>query len=86
MDQPVDWTLPRTPGPAAQDTGREDLRRIIHGHADFIHDLQPEGLLHGRMLRPRQVRAQLDEAVWAQVAERFAARQMGPKADWPTAL
>ena len=57
MDQPVDWTLPSTPWNTAQDAGREDLRRIIYGHADFIHDLHPEGLLHGRMLRPRELRA-----------------------------
>lgn len=86
MDQPVDWTLPSTSLDTAQDAGREDLRRIIHGHADFIHDLQPEGLLHGRMLRPRELRAQLDEAVWTQVAEQFAARQVGPVAAWPAAL
>ena len=86
MDQPVDWTLPGTPWNTAQDAGREDLRRIIHGHADFIHDLQPEGLLHGRMLRPRELRAQLDEAVWAQVAVQFASRQVGPGAAWPAAL
>jgi CO/xanthine dehydrogenase Mo-binding subunit len=86
MDQPVDWTLPGTSLNIAQDAGREDLRRIIHGHADFIHDLQPEGLLHGRMLRPRKLRAQLDEAVWAQVAVQFASRQVGPGAAWPAAL
>jgi len=70
----------------AQDAGREDLRRIIHGHADFIHDLHPQGLLHGRMLRPREVRAQLDEAVWTQVVVQFAARQVGPDAAWPASL
>ncbi len=86
MDQLVDWTLPSTPWNTAQDAGREDLRRIIHGHADFIHDLHPEGLLHGRMLRPRELRAQLDEAVWTQVAEQFSARQVGPDAAWPAAL
>jgi CO/xanthine dehydrogenase Mo-binding subunit len=86
MDQPVDWTLPRTLVNTAQDAGREDLRRLIHGHADFIHDLQPDGLWHGRMLRPRQVRAQLDEVAWAQVALQFAARQEGPDALWPAAL
>ncbi len=86
MDQPVDWTLPSAPLNDAQDAGREDLRRIIHGHADFIHDLLPQGLLHGRMLRPRELRAQLDETAWAQVVIQFAARQVGPDAEWPASL
>lgn len=88
MEQPVQWNfpLPASPIDLKEDAGRQDLRRIIHGHADFIHDLQPEGLLHGRMLRPRELRAQLDEAVWAQVAVQFAARQVGSGAAWPAAL
>lgn len=88
MEQQVQWNfpLPASPIDLKEDAGRQDLRRIIHGHADFIHDLQPEGLLHGRMLRPRELRAQLDEAVWAQVAVQFAARQVGPGAAWPAAL
>jgi CO/xanthine dehydrogenase Mo-binding subunit len=90
MNQPVNWALSLSlsalPIDTAKDVGREDLRRLIHGHADFIHDLQPEGLLHGRMLRPRELRAQLDEAVWAQVAAQFAARQVGPDAAWPASL
>jgi len=86
MDQPIDWTLPCLPLNPQQDSGREDVRRIIYGHADFIHDLHPEGLLHGRMVRPRALRAHLDEAVWAQVALQFAARQVGPDAAWPASL
>ena len=91
MDQPVDWTLPCLPFVSAplntrQHAGREDLRRIIHGHADFIHDLHPEGLLHGRMVRPRALHAQLDEAVWTMVAQQCADRQVGPDAAWPASL
>ena len=86
IDQPIDWTLPCLPLNPQQDAGREDVRRIIHGHADFIHDLHPEGLLHGRMVRPRELRAQLDEAVWTMVAQQCADRQVGPDAAWPASL
>ena len=38
---------------------RAELRGLFAGEPSFIHDLQPEGLLHGRVLHPPQVGARL---------------------------
>lgn len=69
--QPVDTTLPLTPASQWQVMGRAheraDLRRLVQATADFfIQDLHPPGLLHGRVLRPRAVKALLDDDSWAQ--------------------
>jgi nicotinate dehydrogenase subunit B len=52
---------------------RPDLWRKFLGHADFIQDLELPGLLHGRMVRPPNLQATLNETAWAQAAQRAQA-------------
>ena len=49
---------------------RPDLWRKFLGHTDFIQDLEWPGLLHGRMVRPPNLQAALNETAWAQAAQR----------------
>jgi CO/xanthine dehydrogenase Mo-binding subunit len=52
---------------------RPDLLRKFLGRADFIQDLEWPGLLHGRMVRPPNLQATLNETAWAQAALRAQA-------------
>ncbi len=52
---------------------RPDLWRKFLGHADFIQDLEWPGLLHGRMVRPPNLQATLNETAWAQAVQRVQA-------------
>ena len=56
-----------TPARAAP---RPDLLRKFFGHADYIQDLQLPSMLHGRMVRPPNLHATLNDDAWAQVAQR----------------
>ena len=49
---------------------RTDLPRIFAGLPHFIHDLQPDGLLHGRVLHPPRLGAQV--LGWNEAAARDA--------------
>ena len=52
---------------------RPDLWRKFLGYTDFIQDLEWPHLLHGRMLRPPNLQATLDEQAWRQAAQRTQA-------------
>ncbi len=52
---------------------RPDLWRKFSGHADFIQDLDLPHVLHGRMVRPPNLQATLNETTWAQAALRAQA-------------
>jgi nicotinate dehydrogenase subunit B len=54
-------------------TPRPDLQRKFLGHADFIQDLEWPGLLHGRIVRPPNLQATLNDALWQQAAQRAQA-------------
>ena len=49
---------------------RPDLWRKFLGHADFIQDLELPHVLHGRMVRPPNLQATLNEVAWQHAAER----------------
>jgi hypothetical protein len=49
---------------------RPDLWRKFLGYADFIQDLELPGQLHGRMVRPPNLKSTLNETAWTQVALR----------------
>ena len=72
--------LPEEVGPAKTTTHTEprshprpDLWRKFSGHADFIQDLDLPHVLHGRMVRPPNLQATLNETTWAQAALRAQA-------------
>jgi CO/xanthine dehydrogenase Mo-binding subunit len=46
---------------------RPDIHQKVMGHAAFVQELRPEGLLHGQLVRPPSYGAQLIEADLAQV-------------------
>jgi len=52
---------------------RPDLLRKFLGHADFIQDIQLPSMLHGRMVRPPNLHATLNDDAWVQVAQRTQA-------------
>jgi nicotinate dehydrogenase subunit B len=52
---------------------RPDLLRKFLGHADFIQDIQLPSMLHGRMVRPPNLHATLNDDAWAQAAQRTQA-------------
>jgi nicotinate dehydrogenase subunit B len=52
---------------------RPDLWRKFLGHADFIQDIELPSLLHGRMVRPPNLQATMNDALWQQAAQRAQA-------------
>ncbi len=67
-----------TPAPSftptsTRDAPRPDLLRKFLGHADFIQDLQWPNMLHGRMVRPPNLHATLNDKAWDQAAQRAQA-------------
>lgn len=51
---------------------RDDLQAIVQGKATYIHDLDFPGMVHARVLRPKNYRSKLlqfDEAAFSQEAE-----------------
>ncbi|MDE2605894.1 MAG: xanthine dehydrogenase family protein molybdopterin-binding subunit [Burkholderiales bacterium] len=73
LDAEVDpvHLVPRAGRPSALGArGREDIAQKVFGEFRFIHDLAPEGLLHGQVFRPRTLDAQLDEAAWLRLQPR----------------
>ncbi|MBM1220773.1 xanthine dehydrogenase family protein molybdopterin-binding subunit [Ponticoccus sp. SC2-23] len=63
LDVPVvDHAAPLGQPLDADDTSRHDLRARLTG-APFVHDLSPEGLLHGRVFAPPSMAARLPDAL-----------------------
>ncbi|PUE26326.1 hypothetical protein B9Z39_11350 [Limnohabitans sp. JirII-29] len=49
---------------------RPDLVRKFFAAADYLQDLELPGMLHGRMLRPPNLQARLNDDIWLQVCGR----------------
>lgn len=63
LDKPVsDHAAPLGQPLDAEETFRNDLRARMTG-APFVHDMAPDGLLHGRIFAPPSLRATLPESL-----------------------
>jgi nicotinate dehydrogenase subunit B len=69
----IDESTQAIPNSAPNAIPRPDLQRKFLGYADFIQDLELPQMLHGRMVRPPNLKATLNEQAWSQAAERAQA-------------
>ncbi|RMF41353.1 MAG: xanthine dehydrogenase family protein molybdopterin-binding subunit, partial [Alphaproteobacteria bacterium] len=59
LDQPVATDLPPAPRGAPRSLPMRGLEDLVTGRFRFIHDIELDGMLHARVIRPPHARARL---------------------------